>query len=217
MHQLAQIGRTQPPYKFGYATGTKVFDRLTPLSPRLFNMSSESSDKAILRSPADWPRWFANIRDQAKYEQVWDYINPDAVRTATDSTGTATGSPDTTGTATTATRDTGTVTTTTGTLSSKPSITEDTSDASFKMQLKTYKRWEKKIKTIKSLDNLVIQTLGPYFTMVENCTNLYKKLKALKADVTSTDYACILEVKKKYATLQEGPTRNQKVLDWLID
>jgi len=32
-----------------------------------------------------------------------------------------------------------------------------------------------------------------------------------------TDYTHILEVKKKYAALQEGPTRNQKVLDWLTD
>jgi len=119
-------------------------------------MSSESSDKTILRSPADWPRWFANIRDQAKYEQVWDYINPDAVRTATDSTGTATGSPDATGTATTAIGDTGTVTTTTATLPSESSISKQVSDALLKMQLEIYRRWEKKIKAIKSLDNLVI-------------------------------------------------------------
>ncbi len=103
-------------------------------------MSSESSDKAIFRSPADWLRWFANIRDQAKYEQVWDYINPDTVKTATDSIGMATGSPDTTGTATTATEDTGTVTTITGTLPSEPSIIEDASDVSFKMQLEIYRR-----------------------------------------------------------------------------
>ena len=80
-----------------------------------------------------------------------------------------------------------------------------------------YRRWEKKVKAIKSLDSLVIQTFGPYFAVVENCTNLYEKLKALKADVASTDYACILEVKKKYATLQTGPAYNQKVLDWLTD
>ncbi len=85
------------------------------------------------------------------------------------------------------------------------------------MQLETYRRWEKKIKAIKSLDNLVIQTLGPYFTMIENYISLYKKLKALKADVAPTDYAYVLEVKKKYTTLQERPTRNQKVLDWLTD
>ena len=35
--------------------------------------------------------------------------------------------------------------------------------------------------------------------------------------MASTDYACVLEVKKKYAALQEGLTRNQKVLDWLTD
>ena len=80
-----------------------------------------------------------------------------------------------------------------------------------------YRRWKKKVKAIKSLDSLVIQTLGPYFTIVENCISLYEKLKTLKTDVASTDYAHILEVKKKYAALQEGPTRNQKVLDWLTD
>ena len=53
--------------------------------------------------------------------------------------------------------------------------------------------------------------------MVENCISLYEKLKVLKADVTSTDYTRILEIKKKYATLQEGPTYNQKVLNWLTD
>ncbi len=37
--------------------------------------------------------------------------------------------------------------------------------------------------------------------MVENCTSLYEKLKALKADVAFTDYAYVLKVKKKYATL----------------
>ena len=62
-----------------------------------------------------------------------------------------------------------------------------------------------------------MQTLGPYFAVVENCTSLYEKLKALKADVAPTDYARVLEVKKKYAALQEGPVRNQKVLDWLTD
>jgi len=49
--------------------------------------------------------------------------------------------------------------------------------------------------------------------VVENCTSLYEKLKALKADVAFMDYARVLEVKKKYTTLQEGPARNQKVLD----
>ncbi len=53
--------------------------------------------------------------------------------------------------------------------------------------------------------------------MVENCINLYEKLKALKADVVLTDYAHVLKVKKKYATLQKDPTRNQKVLNWLTD
>ncbi len=85
------------------------------------------------------------------------------------------------------------------------------------MQLETYRRWEKKVKAIKSLDNFVIQTLGPYFTVVENCISLYEKFKALKADVAPTDYAYVLEVKKKYAALQEGPSQNQKVLDWLTD
>ncbi len=176
----------------------------------------ESSDKAILRSPVDWLRWFANIRDQAKYEHVWDYINPDAVRTATESTGTATGSPETTGTTT---GDTSVVITTT-TIAIFPfesSIAEDVSDTAFKMQLEIYRRWEKKVKAIKSLDNLVMQIFGPYFAVVENCTSLYEKLKALKADVAPTDYARVLEVKKKYVTLQEGPVRNQKVLDWLTD
>jgi len=117
-------------------------------------MSSENSDKTILRSSADWPRWFVNIRDQAKYEHIWDYINPDAVRTATESTGTATGSPETTGTTT---GDTNAVTTiTTATFPPEPSIIEDVLDASFKMQLERYRHWEKKVKAIKSLDNLVI-------------------------------------------------------------
>src|SRR6266566_7105540 len=53
--------------------------------------------------------------------------------------------------------------------------------------------------------------------MVENCISLYEKLKALKADMAPTDYARVLEVKKKYAILQEGSTRNQKVLNWLTD
>ncbi len=37
--------------------------------------------------------------------------------------------------------------------------------------------------------------------MVENCINLYKKLKTLKADVAFTDYTYVLKVKKKYTTL----------------
>ena len=115
----------------------------------------ESSDKAILRSPVDWLRWFANIRDQAKYEHVWDYINPDAVRTATETSGTATGSPETTGTTT---GDTSVVITTT-TIAIFPfesSIAEDVSDTAFKMQLEIYRRWEKKVKAIKSFDNFVM-------------------------------------------------------------
>ena len=179
--------------------GYKVFDRLIPFSLRLFVMT-ESSNKVILRSPADWLRWFANIYDQAKYKYVWDYINPDAVRTATESTGTDTGSPETTGTTT---GDTSAVTTTTMIVifPFEPSIAEDVSDASFKMQLERYRRWEKKVKAIKSLDNLVIQTLGPYFAVVENCTSLYKKLKVLKADMAFTDYIYILKVKKNYVAL----------------
>jgi len=163
-------------------------------------MSSESSDKVILRTPADWPRWFANIRDQANYKHIWEYINPDATATAT-----ATGSSET---AETATGDTGTVTATPGTLPLEPSVTDKASDSSFKIQLETYRRWKKKVKAIKSLDSLIIQTLGSYFAVVENCISLYEKLKALKADVAPTDYACVLEVKKKYAALQTGPARN---------
>ncbi len=100
---------------------------------------TESSDKAILRFPADWPRWFANIYDQAKYKYVWDYINPDAVRTATETSGTATGSLETTGTIT---GDTSAVitTTTTATFPLEPSIAEDVLDIVFKMQLETYRR-----------------------------------------------------------------------------
>ncbi len=63
------------------------------------------------------------------------------------------GSPETTGTTT---EDTGIVITTTGTLPSEPSIAEDVSNTAFKMQLETYKRWKKKVKAIKSLDNFVI-------------------------------------------------------------
>ena len=69
------------------------------------------------------------------------------------------------------------------------------------MQLEIYRRWKKKIKAIKSLDNFVIQIFGLYFIMVENYINLYEKLKVLKADVASTDYVYILKVKKKYAAL----------------
>ncbi len=146
-------------------------------------MSSESSDKVILRTPADWPRWFANIHDQANYEYVWEYINPDATVKPT-ATATVTGSSET---AETATGDTGMVIATPGTLPPEPSVTDKASDSSFKIQLETYRRWEKKVKAIKSLDSLVIQTLGPYFAVVENCTSLYEKLKALKADVAPTD------------------------------
>src|SRR6266566_7128286 len=56
LHQFTQIGTIRLLYKFGCATGFKVFDRLIPPSPRLFNMSSESSDKVILRSFVDWLR-----------------------------------------------------------------------------------------------------------------------------------------------------------------
>ncbi len=124
LHQLAQIGRTRSLYKFGCVTSYKVFVQLTPLSLRLFVMT-ESSNKAILRSFADWPRWFVNICDQAKYEYVWDYINPDVIRTATESTGT-------TGTTT---GDTSVViiTITTIIFPFEPSIAEDVLDASFKM------------------------------------------------------------------------------------
>src|SRR6266566_8575030 len=119
---------------------------------------------------------------------------------ATETSGTVTGSPETTGTTT---EDTSVVTiTTTATFLSESSIVKDVSDTVFKMQLEIYRRWEKKVKAIKSLDNLVIQTLGPYFAVVENCISLYEKLKALKADMAPTDYARVLEVKKKYAALQ---------------
>ncbi len=118
-----------------------------------------------MRSPADWPHWFANIRNQAKYEHVWDYINPnvvrtttdnpDVVRTTTESTGTATESLETTGTTTGDINAVITITTT-ATFLLEPSIVEDVLDASFKMQLERYRRWEKKVKAIKSLDNFVI-------------------------------------------------------------
>ena len=97
-------------------------------------MASESSDKVFLRSPAEWPRWFASICDQAKYEYVWEYIDPNAMGTVTDSS----------------------ITRTVQTLPLELFITEDVSDIVFKMQLEKYKRWEKKIKAIKSLDNYVI-------------------------------------------------------------
>ena len=141
-----QIGRIRLLYKFGCATGSKVFDQLILLSLQLF-VITKSSNKAILRSPADWPRWFINICDQANYEYVWEYINPDATATVT-----ATGSS---GTAETATEDIGT-TITPGTFPSKPSITDKASDSSFKMQLENYRRWEKKIKAIKSFDSFVM-------------------------------------------------------------
>ncbi len=53
--------------------------------------------------------------------------------------------------------------------------------------------------------------------MVENCINLYEKLKALKADIAPTDYAYVLKVQKKYVTLQKDFIYNQKVLYWLTD
>jgi len=146
-----------------------------------------------LQTPANWPRWFVNIHNQANYEHVWEYINPDATATTT-----ATGNSKT---AETATGDTGTVTTTPGTFPPEPSVTDKASDSSLKIQLETYRCWEKKVKAIKSLDSLVIQILGPYFAIIENYTNLYEKLKALKADMAPTDYTRVLKVKKKYAAL----------------
>jgi len=116
---------------------------------------TENLDKVILRFSANWPRWFANIRDQAKYEHIWDYINPDTVKTATESTGTAMGSPETTGTTTGDISAVITITTTV-TFPFEPSIKEDVLDVLFKMQLERYRRWEKKVKAIKSLDNFVI-------------------------------------------------------------
>ncbi len=88
-------------------------------------MSSESSDKVILRTPADWPRWFVNIRDQANYEYVWEYINPDATVTAT-----AIGSSET---AETATGDTGTVIATSGTFPFELSVIDKALDSSLKI------------------------------------------------------------------------------------
>ncbi len=38
----------------------------------------------------------------------------------------------------------------------EPFIVEDGSNALFKIQLKRYRRWEKKVKAIKSFDNLII-------------------------------------------------------------
>jgi len=96
-------------------------------------MVSESFDKAILCSLANWPRWFANIRDQAKYEQVWEYIDPDVTGTINlDATETV------------------------QTLPPEPFIAEDVLNIEFKIQLEKYRRWEKKIKAIKSFDNHVI-------------------------------------------------------------
>ncbi len=65
------------------------------------------------------------------------------------------GSFETTGTTT---EDINAVTTTTtiATFSFELFIIEEASDASFKMQLKRYRHWEKKIKAIKSFDNFVI-------------------------------------------------------------
>ncbi len=99
-------------------------------------MSSESSDKVILRMPADWPRWFANIRDQANYEHIWEYINPDATVKPT-ATATVTGSSET---AETVTGDIGTVIATPGTFLPEPSVTDKALDSSFKIQLETYRR-----------------------------------------------------------------------------
>ncbi len=114
--------------------------------------------------------------------------------------GTATGSPETTGT-TTGDTSAVTTTTTTATFPPEPLIVEDVSDTAFKMQLENYRRWEKKVKAIKSFDNLVMQTFDPYFAVVENCISLYEKFKALKVDVVPTDYARVLEVKKRYVAL----------------
>jgi len=145
---------------------------------------------AILRSSKDWPRWFANIRDQAMYDDIWEFVDPQATP--------PTGEKEVI------------------TMPLEPSVADNNasaSETSLLMQFK-YRCWEKKVKAIKSLDNHVMQTLGPYFMVVKNCTSLHEKLKALKA---SMDYARALEVKKKYAALQEGPARKQKVLDWLSE
>ncbi len=83
------------------------------------------------------------------------------------------------------------------------------------MQLELYRRWEKKVKAIKTLDDHVIKILGPHFKVVENYTSLHVKLKALKADIAPTDYARILEIKREYDALKDGPARYQKVLNWL--
>ncbi len=110
------------------------------------------------------------------------------------------GSPETTGTTTGDISAVITITTTV-TFPFEPSIKEDVLDVLFKMQLERYRRWEKKVKAIKSLDNFVIQIFGPYFAVVENCISLYEKFKALKADIALTDYVYVLEVKKKYIAL----------------
>ncbi len=70
------------------------------------------------------------MHDQARYEHIWEYINLDATRTAI-------GSSDIIGTAT---EDINvvTTTTTTATFPPEPSITEKTSNTSFKMQLERY-------------------------------------------------------------------------------
>ena len=109
-------------------------------------MASKESDTVILRTSKDWPRWFANIHDQAKYDNVWEFVDPQA----TPSTGQKK----------------------VVTIPPEPFVKDEDSETSLRMQLEKYRRWEKKVKAIKSFDNHIIQTLGPHFSVFENCTNL---------------------------------------------
>ena len=146
-------------------------------------MAPENTDKVILRSPADWPRWFAIVRAKATYRDVWEYVNPDVT-------------PD-------------------QATPVKPVLAQGATETQIKLHLVDSKQWRNQMTAIDAINNYVLQTLGPYFGVVETYNTLQERVKALKEHVAPTDYTRRLEIEQAFDSLRLGPARNQKVLNWL--
>lgn len=162
--------------------------------------SLDASSRVILKGSGNWDVWISIIRKFAKNQQVWDYINPDAVQKAglTPPVEPTPGQVQENATE---------IQQLEGDSLSKFQILE----ARHRSQLQTYKD---RTKALATLQEYIVKTVGKYYDIIAKEDDVSKELMILKNRVKPTDWARESEVTDRYyATLKE--VSRTKVEEWI--
>lgn len=158
----------------------------------------------LLKSPKDWTRWLALIKNKAVTNSLWENIDPTVASPPALQPPVKPQPADvvSTGNASTATI---------ATLTTAEFQRYNAELIIWQEELKDYRN---KVKTITEIEDHIIKTAGTYWSTIEKVTGVHAQLVKLKQRVAPTDYAREQEVIRQY-NLIRTQAKSTRTEEWI--